>query len=321
MKNTVLIILLVININLQAQTEVNLEIRHTLAGVNSVMNTVETNSSGEDFKITRLQYYITRISIIHDGNQTLTVDDSIVALVNVNNELTTTIALGEHNVNSIEGIKFKIGVYSPVNNEDPLQWASNHPFAPQNPSMHWGWASGYRFVAFEGVSGLNFSQLWQFHGLGNNNYFEVNPIMTPSAQVNGVETIKIEADYIQALKNISISQGLISHGTTGAAVTVLQNFKSYVFGIPSTVAIKAQKDEVKFDLSQNPSINGITKLIYSQSFYGKTVRIYNLNGQEISSNILDSNGVQDLNFERKGVFLISVFDKGIAVKTIKLVNI
>lgn len=122
-----------------AQTDVNLLIHHTLKGQNTVLQSTETNAQDEDYQITRLQYYITRITVIHDGNQETAISDDTVALINVANELNTTIELGAVNATNLEGVKFHIGVYSPVNNEDPTQWPSGHPLAPQNPSMHWGW--------------------------------------------------------------------------------------------------------------------------------------------------------------------------------------
>ncbi len=260
MKNLLLIVLLSTSVLLYSQTNFNLEIRHTLDDSNPVMNTIETNSETNDFKITRLQYYISRISIIHDGNQITSIDDSVAVLLNVNNELISTIPLGEQNISSVEGVKFHIGVYSPVNNEDPSLWPMSHPFAPQNPSMHWGWASGYRFVAFEGVSGMNFSQLWQFHGLGNVNYFEIEPVMTSSVDVSGTETIKISANYVDALSGIVISQGLISHGTTGEAVTVLENFRDFVFGLSGVLSVENEEELLNFSILTNPSIEGVTSI-------------------------------------------------------------
>lgn len=320
MKKVLIMAWLTISIMSQAQTNFNLEIRHTLNGVNTVMNTVETNSMNNDFKITRLQYYITRISIIHDGNQITPIDDSIAALLNVNDELTSIIPLGALNVSSVEGVKFHIGVFSPVNNDDPSLWPSGHPFAPQNPSMHWGWASGYRFIAFEGVAGTNFSQLWQFHGLGNNNYFEIDPVMTSSIDIAGTETIKISANYVEALKDITVSQGLISHGSTGAAVTALQNFRDHVFSIPSTVSIKENEKEINFTLVNNPSIDGLTSVKYDSDFLGKTLKIYNISGQEVKSIILDGSGTQAISLHQNGMYFIVLKDNNETLKTLKLIN-
>ena len=323
MKKVLLIILLGIGTVLQAQTDVNLEIRHTLNGVNTVMNTVETNNMNNDFKITRLQYYITRISIIHDGNQVTAIDDSIVALINVNDELTSTIPLGAQNFTSVEGVKFHIGVYSPVNNEDPTLWPTGHPLAPKNPSMHWGWASGYRFVAFEGVAGTNFSQLWQFHALGNNNYYETSPVMTSSEMVNGVETIKIQGNYVEALKGITISQGLISHGSTGSARTVLENFRDlvfYIFGTQTALSVDEKVEDINFRLAGNPSTNGFTSVMYDHSLLGKTVKVFNVAGQEVLSETLDGSGVKNISIENKGIYFVTLMENNQAIKTLKLIN-
>lgn len=320
MKKIILLTLLSASLLSYAQTNFNLEIRHTLDGVNSVMNTTETNSMNDDFEITRLQYYITRISVIHDGNQITSIDDSVAVLVNVDNELVTTIPLGLQNISLVEGVKFHIGVYSPVNNEDPTLWPSQHPFAPQNPSMHWGWASGYRFIAFEGVAGTNFSQLWQFHGLGNANYFEVNQIITSSVDVSGIQTIKVDADYIEALKGIELSQGIISHGETGEAIDVLQNFKNFVFTAPGTASVKEAQSEIKFSVLNNPSIAGVSYVKYESELEGQTLKVYSATGQEVSSMVLDGSGSQKITTEEKGIYFITLIGTDGVKNTRKLIH-
>lgn len=306
-----------------AQTHINLEIRHTLNGMNAVMDTVETNNLNNDFKITRLQYYITRISIIHDGNQITAIDDSVVTLINVDDELVTTIPLGPQNFTNIEGVKFHIGVYAPLNNDDPSLWPSTHPLAPQIPSMHWMWHAGYRFIAFEGVSGINFSQIWEFHTLGNDNYFEINPVMTSSSEVSGVETIKIDANYVEALRDIKISQGVYSHVVdgTGPAVTAIENFRDYVFSAPSTtVSVEASEEQIKFSLLNNPAIEGHSKISYDAKLLGKTLKIHNMAGQEVQSIILNGSGIQNIQLNKPGIYFVSLISNEGIFKTLKLIN-
>ena len=52
---------------------------------------------------------------------------------------------------TLDSIMFNVGVDSCRNNGlDPSTQASG-PFAPQVPTMYWGWASGYRFVSIDGM--------------------------------------------------------------------------------------------------------------------------------------------------------------------------
>ena len=68
----------------------------------------------------------------------------------VNASEATEVDLGSHDVTNVEAVHFHIGVDSSVNHSDPASYPMGHPLAPVFPSMHWGWAAGYRFVAIEG---------------------------------------------------------------------------------------------------------------------------------------------------------------------------
>ncbi len=104
-------------------------------------------------------------------------------------------------------LTFSVGVDPGVNNGDPAAWASFHPLAPKSPSMHWGWASGYRFVALKGSQDRNFAQDFQIHALGNKNYFKQS-IPTSATDVNGALVVSINADYTKAVSQIGMANGL-----------------------------------------------------------------------------------------------------------------
>ena len=82
--------------------------------------------------------------------------------------------LGSFDVTNVEAIKFSVGVNEPENHEDPTKWDSNHPLYPKSPSMHWGWASGYRFVALEGKTGDQLNKTFEIHALGDDNYHKIS---------------------------------------------------------------------------------------------------------------------------------------------------
>lgn len=47
-------------------------------------------------------------------------------------------------------IRFRVGVNSELNSSDPQQWPAEHPLHPDVCGLHWGWRSGYVFLALEG---------------------------------------------------------------------------------------------------------------------------------------------------------------------------
>lgn len=231
---TILSLLVVAFVGVSANAQVNTELRiyHMLGTQAFQMSTTAQNNLGEDFQVDRLQYYMSNFSIVHDGGVETTVSSDTIALMNAADGAFSTVELGNHSITNVEGVKFHIGVPQPTNNENPALYGPDHPLAPQSPSMHWGWASGYRFLAYEGKGGMNFSQTFQMHGLGNNNYFQTSVTAT-GQMVNGTLVIALDADYIRGVENINVGNGVIAHGVDQEDLTALENFRDYVFSASS----------------------------------------------------------------------------------------
>lgn len=300
------------------QTEVTLVIDHKLGSNDFQMNQVAQNNLGNDFKLTRMQYYITRFSVIHDGGQILAVDDNVIALVSAENY--TSIPLGSLNVTSIEGIKFHIGVYQPRNNADPSLELTGTPLAPQNPSMHWGWSAGYRFIALEGLSGANLNQMTQLHGLGNQNYFETT-VLAAGESVNGGQVISIKADYIEGLKDINISSGLVVHGTTQEAALMIENFRDYVFSAGQSVAgLESLPVFDKVKVYPTPSQGRLTIETPSE-FKGGEATIVNAQGQIVQKlDVQFGHNNLEVNLQESGIFMLILETVDSEKKTYKIVN-
>jgi cytochrome c peroxidase len=49
-----------------------------------------------------------------------------------------------------KAIRFRVGVNAKVDRTDPAEWAPSHPLHPDVCGLHWGWSSGYVFLAIEG---------------------------------------------------------------------------------------------------------------------------------------------------------------------------
>jgi len=303
-----------------AQTNVELRINHNLASQPFQMNTTAQNNNGQDFQVTRLQYYVTRISVIHDGNQVLPIVDDTLALVNTENGPFTSIPLGNLNVTSIEGVKFHIGVWSPMNTADPSLWPMGHPLAPQSPSMHWGWASGYRFLVYEGKGGANFSQVFQLHALGDQNYFEAT-VMAPGQAHNGGELINVNADYTRGVENIQVGNGTISHGDNGAALVALNNFQNYVFSAaPGSVGVEEMTIS-DWMVYPNPAGNAVAFNVQLPANHQLTkVVVSNVLGQTVLElPIVGSNAIS-FELADAGLYTISLHDASGTISTKRIVK-
>lgn len=233
-----------------AQQRVWLKINHQLDGAPFAFNTPAYNNRGEVFNVQRLEYFLSRFTVTHDGGKTTEVDS--FALVNAGSN--TMISLGSHDsIQQVESISFGVGVYAPVNNADPAQWPAGHPLAPRNPSMHWGWTSGYRFVAMEGKAGANLLTTYEIHALGNENYF-ITEIPVGANLTGNDLVIELFADYSRGIAGIAISQNVISHGVFGEAETLLMNYRDYVFSATAhTASVQTPEHTPQIGVYPNPT--------------------------------------------------------------------
>lgn len=303
-----------------AQTNVQLNIHHKLGGEDFVMNTTATNNLGHSFDFTRLEYYIAELSLIHDGGQETPVTDLYI-LADAAEE--THVELGDFELTNLEAIRFHVGVDEANNHGDPTLWHSSHPLSPQWPSMHWGWTSGYRFVAFEGNSGANMSEIWQIHALEDENYFQTEIEVELTAS-NDELVIHLDADYIRALENIELDSGPIVHGGYGEAKETLRNFQDYVF-TPSGVVSSTSELSLAHQLRvfPNPATAGtVPQFMLETAKIGDTydAQVTNVQGQMVRHfSGLSAQEVVPLPNLEAGVYFIQFYQAGNLLASQKLV--
>lgn len=301
-----------------AQNSLILNINHKLGDSEFTVNDSAKNNLDHDFKVTRLEYYISEISLVHDGgNETLI--ENLWALVDAASP--SEIELGDFDINNVEKIRFHIGVDPDHNHLDPSSWHSSHPLSPKFPSMHWGWTAGYRFVALEGNGGPDFNQLVQLHGLGDANYF-MTEIDLDLVAADNVLTINLDADYTKALEDIAVNAGVIVHGENFQAKQCLENFRDYVFSPASITSSSIDFREVtKFNLFPNPIENGFTTLILElkDSNYKYDLSITSLDGKQLDYlyNVIDNQTVEFTN-QLPGMYFINLIKEGQTIITKKV---
>jgi hypothetical protein len=319
-KNILLLATLLFVFNLSwAQKDVKFNINHLLDGSPFAFNTATQNSMGHDFDVSRLEYYISEIEITHDTGKVTKINDFWL-LINASQQ--TLVDLGSLNIDQVEAISFHVGVDEVNNHADPSQYPSTHPLGPKAPSMHWGWAAGYRFVAIEGKSGASLAYDYQLHGLGDNNYFKTtitSPKLTPFA--NGV-VIGLNAEYTGILQGINLSSGVIEHGEYREARQALLNFQNHVFtGEVTNTAIDDELVRQSFQLYPNPTSNGGSTLtldeVATENF---SVVVSDLIGRKILQTELNI-GQKEVSIPvyTSGIFVVSLIKEGRLAATQKLV--
>lgn len=302
---------------LYAQTPVELQIRHKLGSSDFAFSTAATNSLGNNFNVTRLEYYLSKISITHDGGTVTTIPNHYIL---ANGSTNVIDDLGTHTITSVESITLYIGVDSPTNNADPSVYAAGHPLAPKTPSMHWGWASGYRFVAMEGMAGTSLGQAYEVHALGNRLYDKAT-INVSGVMVGSKLVIALNADYIQALRGIDVSAGLIAHGSGTDEARVLSNFKNFVFsaGTPLSAAEGLERNNM-VNVYPNPASGGNATINFGNSAATAKVVVTNMTGAVVYSAAKKAGvGSMELDLKQAGLYIVQVSNEAGMMSTHKLV--
>ena len=321
-KGFLLLVLAVSFFAANAQNEVMLHLAPRLgSAVFSLDQTIDHPGGTYKMKYTRFEYYISEIKITHDGGQ-VTPCTGLTLLVRPAQD--SMYSLGQMpGISSVEAITFSVGVPQAVNHLDPASYPPGDPLAPQNPEMQWGWSAGYRCAAIEGYAGTNLSQNFQVHALGDANY-KTQTITTDAEQVApDMKMIHLIADYSQAVKSINISGGLVVHGSTGAAVTLLINFKNVVFKAETSSAVIDPAFAGAFSVAPNPVRDAAPQVSFSLptgNDYNLTVT--DLTGKIVARQSLAAGENQSVLLEKMptaGLFFVHLWQNGSPVAVEKLV--
>lgn len=289
------------------QTDVIFKIEHKLGAADFVLGAEGVNNLGNAFTASRLEYYITRITIVHDGGVNTSVPDEVVALVRPQDEISTSILLGNYSVETVEAVKFHVGVYEPLNNEDLTLFPEEHPLSPKSPSMHWGWDFGYKFLVYEGSNGEDFSQAFSLHGIGNEYYFEVATAVTSEATDEGL-VVTTQGDYARGLDdiNLDVDHIIIEHGGPGAAKKALENWRDLVF-TPYVVNVIEEMKNTSISVYPNPS-NGIIDVILSDVEVVSMVEIFDVTGKVLASKRVNNETQVRFEILEAGSYVVRVSD-------------
>lgn len=275
--------------------------------------TVQLNDSIKmeqySFSMNRMEYYLSNISLYYDGGKSTLLKDLYV-LVNVGKG--QYIDLNKHAVGErLDSIVFYIGIDSATNHLDPALWPASHPLSPQDPSMHWGWVSGYRFVAVEGKTGpQSLDNEFQIHSLGDKNYTrKVVAIRETKMDDQGVLRIPVRAEYTEMFRGMDqFAFGIISHGTKGPAELLLKNCATGVFYPGALSTSSRQLHTVSKQIYPNP-ISSWENLQCSDCKPGDNWRCYDLTGRLMGSGVWNQ-PTQGLQLDTpNGMYLLEIFGK------------
>lgn len=312
-----LLIIVLLSSYVTAQNDVNFIINHQLANEAFAYDKESKNNMDLPFIVERLEYYISQISVTHDGGIVTPIEDLYI-LVRSDEEV--SVSLGSRDITQVEAIKFYIGVEEANNHADPTSFAKDHPLSPKMPSMHWGWAAGYRFLALEGKGDDNLSRVFEIHGLGDDNYFNQTIDVSATAE-NGVVDINIFADYTQALYDIKVNTGVFSHGEKYEAKEALENFRDKVFTANMPTNTYNVNYITKASIGPNPTNGNIANLQFSSEKIDQCdVVVRDMSGRVVKQySSVQSNTNHQISIDQPGAYLVSLISNGLVIGLQKLI--
>jgi len=139
--------------SLQGEGQLTIEFDNRIGEENLELNTDYTNSSGETFRISKLNYYISNIVLTtNDGREFTVPQESSYFLIMENEEESQEIVIDHIPAGNYNKITFVIGVDSIRSTMDISQRQGVLDPAQGHDGMYWTWNSGYIFFKMEGSS-------------------------------------------------------------------------------------------------------------------------------------------------------------------------
>lgn len=293
----IFITLFIISASFLFSNNANLNIDYNIGGEKLELDKVYTNQDNIDYKINRFEYYISSVKL--DGNLL----DGLYILANGNQPKYN---LGEINQDVINIVEFDLGVDA-FNNigVDPNSYPAEHPLAPQNPPMHWGWAAGYRFWAVQGYSDPDgdgvFDKSFQYHVLGDDALRNVK-INSTFEEVDGDIDINLNFDIEKLISIIDMSDFSVFHGFSQQFPEIkefIEHINSYDVIVPSSTT--SVENMIDLELFPNPVISSLN---LKGEIENARYEILDLSGKSVLEGSADSRFINVNELKSGSYFLV-----------------
>lgn len=126
-------------------------IEHTFAGEPLSFEKTHTLPDGRIVSVSRLDYLVTEFAILKKDGTAMQAHEQ-AAFISLG-KARTTFVLPNVPGGDYAGVAFRIGVPVGWERRDPTLWPAGHALNPAVCGLHWGWQSGYIYMALEGRYG------------------------------------------------------------------------------------------------------------------------------------------------------------------------
>lgn len=261
-------------------------------------------------QISRLEYYL-NINELYSDVDSVILEDKYL-LVNATN---SNYFIDNIEISNLNKMRFHIGIDSILNHADPTLWPQGHPLAPQEESMHWGWAAGYRFIALEAMTDQDgdslFETVLQYHAVSDSFYTEIiQDIVT--VENDQAITIYLDVNYDKLIENNTASQGGVFHGAHLENNQLILNFEqNEVFTNSENLFLKETAHN--FQIHPNP----VTDYLSINAPQKSKLTVLNLLGEKVyTTDLAQGLNTINLDFLTKGAYFLILDDIDSQVKKI-----
>lgn len=217
--------------------KVSITMNHHVGNAQLKMDSTQyINSSGENYDVTELVYFISNITFKKADGTVHKVADSY-HFVDASDPQTQKITVDNVPVGDYTELHFIIGVDSVISAIGSSAFTGD--LLPQNsPGMYWAWAPGFKFIRFEGnlYSGGTHGFSYHIGGFSdvNNCIQEVNPdLHGDKIEVRGINEPEIHtivdlAEFFMNPVDLSIATFQTIHSPGTEAVLFSENYKDMI---------------------------------------------------------------------------------------------
>jgi hypothetical protein len=190
---------------------------HAMVDTNAFQfNTDYTDDFGNVYQFTRAEFYVSGAHFKnHDHNIIGTSSEYLLVSPAAMMYSLGTIHCDEAHLHEMA---FNVGIDSLTNHSDPATFSGGHALEPQNPAMHWGWSTGYKFVVLEGMVDTDSDNVvdavFQYH-LGTDALLREAEVQVHTDIVdNTTVDFHLNVDYGAWFTGIDLSANLATHTTS-----------------------------------------------------------------------------------------------------------
>lgn len=277
------------------------------------------------YKLERFQFYTSGIELVDTDGDTVKLPQNYVLTTGKDGGH----SLGTHNIGKLVEIKFNLGVDSMTNHTDPSTYPEFHTLSPQNPTMHWGWESGYRFWVIEGWLDDNddgkFDVRFEYHMIGDV-MLRTKTLNTSGIEKDGKLFIVIDVQLNELFDSLDFAINSVIHGgpwDTGSEplIKIANNaVQREVFTTGVGFNLNTPKTDYKTSrmVYPNPS-NGEITIKNNPTSLIKDIQVFSPNGKRVDAELNRSSSNLILLDLEPGIYWIKITDynnQSITVKTI-----